>query len=130
MAKVKPTLDMDLGRHARKAVQVIRDRGHTIRQLENKDGNVCLLGAMRRATAPMGPTQVSYLQHEFNMRFGRWMEQRYPVEGNAHARHIIRECEGIDGTMATLWNDRVLLTADEACAWLEKFADEMDPQRP
>lgn len=129
MGKVKPTLDMELGRHARKAVQVIRDRGHTVRMLENDEGNVCLLGAMYKAMAPMGKAKVPKLVETFNKRFGQWMVDNYPL-ASVEVLHLVEQFErcGYGAPVAATWNDRVLLHGEEACAWLDKFADAVDPQ--
>lgn len=133
MGKVKPTRDMELGRHARKAILAIRDRGHTIRTEENDKGQVCLIGAMYKVVAPMGRVKASALVRRFNVRFGHWMAVNYPASADVEA--FMREFSilgGIGGDLAppvaTMWNDRVLLNSEEACAWLGKFADAMDPQ--
>lgn len=129
MGKVKPTRDMQLGRHARKAVQAIRDRGHTVRTEEDDKGQVCLIGAVRKVAAPMGSLASARLVHEFNMRFGEWMNDRYPA--SPEAEKVRSEFATVNFRIpATIWNDRVLLHGDEACAWLDKFADDVDPQRP
>jgi hypothetical protein len=127
MGKVKPTRDMELGRHARKAIQAIRDRGHTVRNEENDKGNVCLIGAVRKVVAPMGAFKAGQLVHEFNMRFGEWMTENHPA--SPEVRALVREFTSFPAPVpATIWNDRILLHGEEACAWLGKFADAMDPQ--
>jgi len=129
MGKVKPTRDMELGRHARKAIQAIWDRGHTVRTEENDKGNVCLVGAVRKVVAPMGRVKAAELVHEFNMRFGEWMTENQPVSPEVQA--LVCEFTSVSVPIpATIWNDRILLHGEEACAWLGKFADAMDPQRP
>lgn len=119
---------MRLGRYARKAVQVIEDRGHTTGTMENSEGQVCLVGAMRKAVAPMGRVKATEVVNNFNVRFGEWMKDNYPMD--AHIKNplppFIEHAAVV--TSATLWNDHVLLTGPEACAWLGKFADAMDPQ--
>jgi hypothetical protein len=129
MAKVRPTRDMELGRHARKAIQAIRDRGHTIRTEENDKGNVCLIGAVRKVVAPMGNAKAGQLVNDFNARFGEWMTQNHPTLPEVQA--LICQFTSVSVSIpATTWNDRILLHEEEACAWLGKFADAMDPQRP
>ena len=134
MGKVKPTRDMELGRHARKAVQAIRDRGHTIRTEENNKGQVCLIGAVRKVVAPMGSMKAAGVVNDFNIRFGEWMKENYPMDADAeYLVSLFNEFSngfGYAAPPATTWNDRILLHSEEACAWLGKFADAMDPQRP
>lgn len=130
MAKVKPTRDMELGRHARKAIRAIEDRGHTVLAEENTDGQVCLIGAVRKVVAPMGSVKAAGVVNEFNTRFGQWMKENYPMD--ADAEYLVSLFNEFSGNFAappaTMWNDRVLLHGEEACAWLGKFADAMDPQ--
>jgi len=120
--KIKETLDMRLGRHARKAAAIMRERGHTVGTAENALGQVCLVGAFRRAVAPMGGANVAPLSYQFNVRFGKWMAQHHP-----QAAKVAMDWEGF--VVATTWNDHVLKTEEETLAWLDKFADAMDPQR-
>lgn len=133
MGKVKPTRDMELGRHARKAIAAIRDRGHTVRHMENDQGNVCLIGAMHKVVAPMGKVKAAGLVHEFNVRFGHWMAQHHPEsQGVVQLMRdfsVLGDVGGDPIPPATMWNDRILLNGEEACAWLGKFADDLDPQR-
>lgn len=134
MGKVKPTRDMELGRHARKAIRAIQDRGHTIRTEENDKGQVCLIGAMRKVVAPMGRVKAAGVVNDFNIRFGQWMVENYSP--SPETEHLVEQFTGVasgfsySAPPATIWNDRVLLHGEEACAWLGKFADAMDPQRP
>lgn len=134
MAKVKPTRDMELGRHARKAIRAIEDRGHTIRAEENDKGQVCLIGAVRKVVAPMGRVKAAGLVHEFNIRFGHWMAQHHPESQSVTQLMkeftVLADIGGDPIPPATMWNDRILLNGEEACAWLGKFADDVDPQRP
>ena len=129
MGKIKPTKDMELGRHARKAVRAIQDRGHTVRTAEDEAGRVCLIGAVLKVTAPMGTVRSNKLMHEFNERFGQWITQQYPA--TQESTQLVREfaAGGFGDPPATVWNDRILLHQEEACAWLGKFADAMDPRR-
>jgi hypothetical protein len=122
MAKVKPTLDMDLGRHARKATVIMRERGWVTGTLENRQGQVCLVGAMYKALSPVPKVQRNHLANEFAVRFGQWMmahHQRGPE---------FRANWGGLG-LAQTWNDCVFTSEDETVAWLNKYADAMDPQR-
>lgn len=130
MGKVKPTRDMELGRHARKAIRAIEDRGHTVRTEENDKGQVCLIGAVRKVVAPMGSVKAAGVVNDFNIRFGQWMKENYPRNTDNDVWALIKQFEDLGpGTLpATMWNDRVLLHGEEACAWLGKFADAMDPQ--
>lgn len=129
MGKVKPTRDMELGRHARKAAAVIRDRGHTTGTLENGQGQVCLVGGMRKAVKPMGRRGTA-LSMEFNNRFGAWMKENYPQPvGCLDTLHMFLDPTLGHKPPATMWNDHVLKTQEETLAWLDKFADAMDPQR-
>ena len=125
MGKVKPTLNMDLGRHARKAAAIMQERGHATGALETHDGRVCLLGAMYRATSPIENRQRHHLVEEFSSRFGEWMREHHPA--SADTVHL-SNAYGNSGT-APAWNDLVLKTEEETLAWLNKFADAMDPQR-
>ena len=127
MGKVKPTRDMELGRHARKAIRAIEDRGHTVRTEENDKGQVCLIGAVRKVVAPMGPVKAAGVVNDFDIRFGEWMKENYP-ETDDEVWALIGQLEASGTLPATVWNDRVLLNGPEACAWLNKFADAMDPQ--
>lgn len=122
MGKVKPTLDMDLGRHARKAAAIMQERGWARGSLENASGQVCLVGAMYRAISPLPYRQRDYLASEFATRFGLWMQQHYPNAPD------ITESWIVPGAAQT-WNDHVLDSGEETVAWLEKYADAMDPQR-
>lgn len=132
MGKVKQTRDMELGRHARKAIRAIEDRGHTVRTEENTQGQVCLIGAVRKVVAPMGAVKAAGVVNDFNTRFGQWMKDNYPMDADAeYLVSLFNEFSGNFGYTtppATSWNDRVLLHGEEACAWLGKFADAMDPQ--
>lgn len=127
MGKVKPTRDMELGRHARKAIRAIEDRGHTVRTEENDKGQVCLIGAVRKVVAPMGSVKAAGVVKDFNIRFGQWMKENYS-ETDDEVWALIGQLEASGPLPATVWNDRVLLNGPEACAWLNKFADAMDPQ--
>jgi hypothetical protein len=122
VSKVKPTLDMDLGRHARKAAEIMRERGHTVGVAQNAAGQVCLMGAFRLAVSPMGWMNRAHLLDEFNARFGDWMAQHHPQAANFV---VDWESNGV----ATMWNDCVLVTQEETLAWLDKYADATDPQR-
>jgi hypothetical protein len=132
MGKVKPTRDMELGRHARKAIRAIEDRGHTVRTEETDKGQVCLIGAVRKVVAPMGSVKAAGVVNDFNIRFGEWMKDNYPAD--ADVAYLVEQFTGpvtgfsYSAPPATTWNDRVLLHGEEACAWLGKFADAMDPQ--
>ena len=128
MGKVKPTRDMELGRHARKAIRAIQDRGHTVRTEENDKGQVCLIGAVRKVVAPMGRVKAAGVVNDFNTRFGEWMMENYPESSDMTGLMADFAAFGLGKPMATLWNDQVLLHGEEACAWLGKFADAMDPQ--
>lgn len=122
MGKVKPTLDMDLGRHARRAAAIMNERGHATGVLESPDGRVCLLGAMYKALSPVEKRQRWHLAEQFSIRFGQWMKEHHPCPPDLDAVWG-------DDNIAPIWNDRVLKTKEETLAWLTKFADAMDPQR-
>ena len=122
MGKIKPTLDMDLGRHARKAATIMEERGWTRHKLESTEGNVCLLGAMYRALRPVPKMQRSHLVGEFAVRFGRWMHEHHP-----QASELSQYWSGPGA--AQTWNDLVFSSKEETLAWLDKYADAMDPQR-
>lgn len=128
MGKIKPTRDMELGRHARKAIRAIEDRGHTVRTEENDKGQVCLIGAVRKVVAPMGRVKAAGMVNDFNARFGEWMKDNYPMDTKVEDLVTQFISCGVGTPPATTWNDRVLLNGPEACAWLNKFADAMDPQ--
>ena len=121
MGKIKPTLDMDLGRHARKAAMIMEERGWTRFKLENAAGNVCLMGAMHKALSPVSSVQRSHLAQEFAVRFGQWMRQHYPQTPGCVGFLAVVRAQG--------WNDHVFTDKEETLAWLNKYADAMDPQR-
>jgi len=117
----KPTLDNIIGHHARKAAQIMEERGWT-RGMEERSatGEVCLTGAFRRAVKPMGAVGGD-LVDRFNRRFGAWMQLHYP----APPAQTLAHCP----LAATSWNDNVFQSKEETLAWLDKFADDLDPQR-
>lgn len=120
MGKFRPTLDNTIGRHARKAAVIIGERGWTQGREEDAfTGQVCLVGAFRRAISPVPKTQQHQLRSVFSTRFGRWMTEHYP-----DAASSVHACAG-----APSWNDLVFKTKEETLAWLNKFADDLDPQR-
>ena len=122
MGKIKPTLDMDLGRHARKAAAIIRERGWARGALQNAAGQVCLVGAMYKALSPVPGVQRNHLAEQFAVRFGLWMHGNYP-QAPASTENWIGP------GLAQTWNDCVLTSKEETLAWLNKYADAMDPQR-
>lgn len=105
--------DREIGRHVRRAAQIMEERGWTAGALENEQGNVCAMGAMGRACSPMKPVMRRHLECAFNARFGVWMSENHPHPA------------GFCGVVT--WNDTIL--KEDTLQWLRKFADAMDPQR-
>jgi hypothetical protein len=103
-----------------------------VRTEENDKGQVCLIGAVRKVVAPMGSVKAAGVVNDFNIRFGEWMKDNYPAD--ADVAYLVEQFTGpvtgfsYSAPPATTWTDRVLLHGEEACAWLGKFADAMDPQ--
>lgn len=122
MGARKQTVDMLVGRHARKTVAVIRDRGHTTGTLESHEGKVCLLGGFQKAIAPMAQAARDRLNKQFDERFCKWMIENHP------SGERLKDARCSPFGAGPNWNDNVLKTQEETLAWLEKFADAMDPQ--
>jgi hypothetical protein len=117
-----PTIpDREIGRHARKAAQVMNDRGKATGAFVDSDGQVCAMGAFDIATRPMGKTNFrrGLLIQMFNMRFAEWMREHYPLDEKAP----------LIGGWTPTWNDSILESKEETVAWMHKFADDLDPQK-
>lgn len=112
----------------------MEERGWARGVEETINGEVCLTGAMRRATRPMGKDVSSYLVALFNDHFGWWMQEHMttrPGEGV-----IVFSVDGEEGFLtfrhpraATTWNDCIFKSKEETLAWLNKYADDIDPRR-
>lgn len=111
---VKTFSDRDIGRHARKAAQIMEERGWTAGAMESPEGRVCALGAFRRAISPVAKQVKMALMDQFNARFTWWLQDNHPARG------------WLMGTSVAHWNDQVL--GPEILQWIYKFADAMDPQ--
>lgn len=120
MGKFKPTIRNTIGRHARRAADIIEERGWTRGQLEDRDGRVCALGAFNRATSPMSLAEGITLRTAFSLHFGQWMQEHYPDQQLPSRLGL---------TWAPSWNDKVFSSKEEVVSWLRKFADDLDPQR-
>lgn len=110
--RVAAITDRDLGRHARKAAQIMEERGVAVGVLEDGNGRVCSVGAFHRATSPIKPAQQNALRTALDQRFANWLCENHPSD-----------CVAVTTPM---WHDSVL--KDEAPLWLRKFADALDPQ--
>lgn len=117
MGKFRPNRRNNLGRHARKAAQIMAERGWVRHIAEDSDGRVCLVGAFARAVSPIPELQRGTLRATFALDFGAFMEQHWPGEQPEQFLH------------APGWNDKVFTSQEEALAWLNKYADHLDPQR-
>lgn len=108
--------DPEIGRHARKAARIIRERGWTRGTFEASTGEVCAIGAFDRAVAPIAAIKRIELRHAFNARFAGWLQENHGEAGEGTATYRV-----------PAWNDLIL--REDTVLWLEKFADAMDPQR-
>lgn len=118
MAKIKPTVKMRVGRAARKAAEIMDERGWVRGKAEDPlTGQVCLLGAFDRATRPLSGPQRNVMTANFGRLFSDWMTDNYP------------DPRGGMTSWPSGWNDTVLESKEETVAWLGKFADAMDPQQ-
>lgn len=115
MGHNKPTQLQNAGRVARKAAEIIRDRGHAVGSLETRDGKVCAMRAIQLAVNPIRNTyQRVAAINQACIQFCTWLGENHPDTS-------------LDGTLKVPpWNDRVL--KEETPLWLEKFADAVDPQ--
>lgn len=115
MGHNKPTQLQNAGRVARKAAEIIRDRGHVVGALETLDGRVCAMRAIQLAVAPI------WNMHQKVVAIGSTCSEFTTWLGENHPDTSLD-----DGALVQTWNDKVL--KEETPLWLEKFADAVDPQ--
>lgn len=109
--------DAEVGRHARKAADIMEERGWTAGAIENMAGQVCAMGAFHRAVGPMAAVKRLKICRAFDVKFTAWLQENYP--GTVDAGHIAYNVPD--------WNDWIL--REDTLQWLRKFADAMDPKR-
>ena len=123
MGKFKPTPDNRYGRIARRAADIIDERGWTQgREIDRETGQVCLLGAARLAISPIPYFAQDEIVCDLSTRFGTWMTEHYPEIENIPFRSAF-------WPSMPMWNDSVFTSKEETVGWLRKFADDMDPQK-
>ena len=115
----KPTKEQNAGRAVRRAAEVLADRKWLQGGIGNSGSGMCAIGAINFAI--IGNTRPSYsmdprstlVTNSINL-LGRWLKD-----------------VGVDenGDVPS-WNDKNGRTKEEVILYMNKFADEMDPQQP
>jgi hypothetical protein len=114
-----PTKPEEVGRLARKAADVINDRGWTKGTREQHDGSVCAIGALSIAFNG----NPNSLRNESSTVLGDWFKTHYPkvlwpgLLSNDPGNHHIE-----------WYNDSLFESKEEAVTWLRKAADDLDPR--
>lgn len=127
--KKKPTSEMNAGRAARRIANVINDRGWTKFQLENDDGSVCLRGANQYAHRFMN----SKIVQDYETNISSWMLNHIPDEElkalGSSAKEFKDSVSIFGGSYYfPVLNDTVFTSKEDVIQWLNKCADDLDPQ--
>lgn len=117
----KPTMDQKIGRAARKVAEVLSDRNWGKGRIGVANKVMCTRGAITFALTGIATELTLNLKHpQLNLpflvdnRFGLWLYE------NGHSPFpSVPSC-----------NDSKAADKDEVIRLLNKFADELDPQRP
>lgn len=132
MPRIKPTKEMDDGRIIRHAARVLADREWT----QGRDGTlntaVCTRGAVVQSSvshlrevggnATFSFSKIGY--KEYLNQINRVYEAL-----NAFAHWLVEQGQAKTPNIPG-WNDAPGQTKENVLTWMNKFADEMDPQRP
>lgn len=108
----KQTEASEAGRVVRRAAKFIEEHGWVQGTEGSKKYGFCTVGAIRNAL-PLATPEQENLRAAALMRFSTWL--RVSVD------------ESIN--WIPMWNDDKSRTRDEVLLYMNKFADEMDPQR-
>lgn len=130
MTRIKPTKEMDDGRIIRHAARVLADREWTQGRDGTLDTAVCTRGAVVQSS-------VSHLRNFGNTKklpqtaYRAYQAQINRVYEALNAfSHWLVEQEQAKTPNIPGWNDAPGQTKENVLTWMNKFADEKDPQRP
>lgn len=127
--RFKPTALTNAGRTIRKAAQVIEDRGWTQDALlDPLTGAVCARGGI--ALMKTGNALNMRVSEEEKL-FSDWLYvNRLLPEGVLEFLDERRAMGPYTHSVVPSWNDSPTHTKEDVIAYMRKFADEVDPQRP
>ena len=140
MVRRKPTVEMRAGRMARNAAKIIRKHGWSKGAAQDKKGGLCVRAAFAAAYEGTQHAGNNWARNEGPVGetckvFRNWLfedyEERFALSDDLGIVH------GWNDTPSGKWKGELAETAkflppdsaEEIIAILDKFADEMDPQR-
>lgn len=128
----KPTQLENSGRLVRKAAKVLRDRKWVQGQVGTKDSGMCAIGVISY-TANVDP-KVAQAKIFFSEFFSNNLvgNKQTTLAGNAviDFGEWLKNSGLYESSYVAGWNDAPGRTKEEVIQYMEKFADEVDPQRP
>jgi hypothetical protein len=134
--RYKPTQLSHSGRLVRKAARILRDRKWLRGDTGSKERGMCAIGAISfAATGQTNTTLISpELIDEFVSGASRYIPKQI-IEANLAVKHfgqwLANSGYGYQGGSSVPdWNDHKARDKEEVILYMEKFADEVDPQRP